>query len=88
MLNGLKEKIRVDGQRSLNDQFYILKGGVSSELDNESYVQQQKEKGLSRSSSLDSDEENCDNDLSSKISSISSVEKVAESRNVGKVIGG
>ncbi|MDE5061232.1 MULTISPECIES: hypothetical protein [Wolbachia] len=26
MLNGLKEKIRIDGQRSLNDQFYILKG--------------------------------------------------------------
>ncbi len=87
MLDRLKEKIRADGQRSLNDQFYILKGGVSSEPDNESYVPLKEKTTLRRSLSFDggygSDEENCDNDLSSNISSISSIEKVAESRNVG-----
>lgn len=90
MLNGLKEEIRADGQRSLNDQFYILKEGVSNELDNESYVPLKEKTTLRRSLSFDggygSDEENCDNDLSSNISSISSVEKVAESRNVGKAL--
>ncbi|TVS86033.1 hypothetical protein COM43_004015 [Wolbachia pipientis] len=90
MLNGLKEEIRADGQRSLNDQFYILKEGVSNELDNESDVPLKEKTTLHKSpsldSGLDSDEENCDNDLSSNISSISSVEKVAESRNVGKAL--
>ncbi|MGL9757620.1 MAG: hypothetical protein ACR5LA_01910 [Wolbachia sp.] len=63
-----------------NHQFYTLTGNVFSEPDSAS----QKKTELSRSSSfdsgLDSDEENYDNDLSSKISSI---EKVAESRSVG-----
>ncbi|UVW83594.1 hypothetical protein [Wolbachia endosymbiont of Aedes albopictus] len=90
MLNGLKEEIRADGQRSLNDQFYILKEGVSNELDNESCVPLKEKTTLRRSLSFDggygSDKENCDDDLSSNISSISSVEKVAESRNVGKAL--
>jgi chromosome segregation ATPase len=54
----------------------------SSSLDNESYVLLEEKTTLLRSSSvdsgLDSDEENCDDDLSSKISPISSIEKVAE----------
>ncbi|WP_353286768.1 hypothetical protein [Wolbachia endosymbiont (group A) of Anthophora plumipes] len=97
MLNGLEEKIRADGQRSLNDQFYTLTGDISSEPDNAprkkielsrpSSVPPEEERKLSRSSSFDkgydSNEENCDNDLSSNISPISSIEKVAESRNVG-----
>ncbi|WP_250296942.1 coiled-coil domain-containing protein [Wolbachia endosymbiont of Oedothorax gibbosus] len=87
MLDGLKEKIFADGQRSHNDQFYILKGGVSSELDNESCVPLKEKTTLRRSLSFDdgygSDKENCDDDLSSNISPISSTEKVAESRNVG-----
>ncbi|WP_419247363.1 hypothetical protein ACJZL1_01650 [Wolbachia endosymbiont of Rhagoletis indifferens] len=102
MLNGLEEKIRADGQRSLNDQFYTLTGDISSEpdnaprkkielsrslsLDNESYVPLEGERRSLRSLSIDggygSDEENCDNDLSSNITT-SSIEKVAESRNVG-----
>ncbi|MBC6685748.1 hypothetical protein H9I48_00515 [Wolbachia pipientis] len=90
MLNGLKEKILADGQRSHNDQFYILKGGVSSELDNESCVPLKEKTTLRRSLSFDdgygSNKKNCDDDLSSNISSISSVEKVAESRNVGKAL--
>ncbi|MDX5462152.1 MAG: hypothetical protein O7157_01080 [Wolbachia endosymbiont of Tetragnatha montana] len=89
MLDGLKEKILADGQRSHNDQFYILKGGVSSELDNESCVPLKEKTTLRRSLSFDdgygSDKENCDDDLSSNISPISSTEKVAESRNVGSL---
>jgi chromosome segregation ATPase len=54
----------------------------SSSLDNESYVLLEEKTTLLRSSSVDSglnsDEENCDDDLSSKISPISSIEKVAE----------
>ncbi|MFL3876463.1 hypothetical protein [Wolbachia endosymbiont of Trichogramma kaykai] len=67
-------------QRSFNHQFYTLAGNVFSEPDSAS----QKKTELSRSSSfdsrLDSDEENCDNDLSSNIGSI---EKLVESRSVG-----
>lgn len=93
MLNGLKEKIRADGQRSFNDQFYTLTGDISSEPDNaprkkiklsrsvsfdsesgnESYVPQERD----NDSAYDSNEENCDNDLSSNIT-ITSIEKVAE----------
>ncbi len=51
MLNGLKEKIRADGQRSLNDQFYTLTGNISSEPDNAP----QKKSGLSKSLSLDNE---------------------------------
>lgn len=104
MLNGLEEKIRADGQRSLNDQFYTLTGDISSEpdnasrkkielsrslsLDNESYVPLEGERRSLRSLSIDggygSDEENCDNDLSSKspMSLFEEVE-VEKSRNVG-----
>ncbi|WP_065106743.1 coiled-coil domain-containing protein, partial [Wolbachia endosymbiont of Nomada ferruginata] len=61
----------------------------SSSVDNESYVPLREKTTLLRSlsvdSGLDSDEENCDNDLSFNISPISSIEKVAESRNVGRV---
>ena len=60
----------------------MLMGNVSNEPDN---VPQPK-RNLSRSLSIDegygSDKENCDNDLSSNISPISSIEKVAKSRNV------
>lgn len=45
-----------------------------------SYVPQEGD----NDSAYDSNEENCDNDLSSNISSISSIEKVAESRNVDR----
>lgn len=71
-------------------QYYSLMGEVFSELDNESDVPLKEKTTLHKSpsldSGLDSDEENCDNDLSSNISSISSVEKVAESRNVGNLL--
>ncbi|WP_264331063.1 hypothetical protein [Wolbachia endosymbiont (group B) of Erebia ligea] len=84
--NGLSSNMSSIEQRSFNHQFYTLAGNVFSEPDSAS----QKKTELSRSSSfdsgLDSDEENCDNDLSSNISSISSVEKVAESRNVGNLL--
>ncbi|WP_081600806.1 hypothetical protein [Wolbachia endosymbiont of Drosophila simulans] len=78
--NGLSSNMSSIEQRSFNHQFYTLAGNVFSEPDSAS----QKKTELSRSSSfdsgLDSDEENCDNDSSSNISSI---EKVAESRSVG-----
>lgn len=71
-------------------QYYSLMGEVFSEPDNESDVPLKEKTTLHKSpsldSELDSDEENCDNDLSSNISSISSVEKVAESRNVGNLL--
>ncbi|WP_143689576.1 hypothetical protein [Wolbachia endosymbiont of Nilaparvata lugens] len=71
-------------------QYYSLMGEVFSEPDNESDVPLKEKTTLHKSpsldSGLDSDEENCDNDLSSNISSISSVEKVAESRNVGNLL--
>ncbi|WP_425385906.1 hypothetical protein [Wolbachia endosymbiont (group A) of Barypeithes pellucidus] len=58
----------------------------SLSLDNESYVPLEGERRSLRSLSIDGgyggDEENCDNDLSSNITT-SSIEKVAESRNVG-----
>lgn len=67
-------------------QYYSLMGEVFSEPDNESDVPLKEKTTLHKSpsldSGLDSNEENCDNDLSSNISSISSVEKVAESRNL------
>lgn len=54
----------------------------NSESDNESYVPLKEKTTLRRSSSVDdgygSDKENCDDDLSSNISPISSIEKVAE----------
>ncbi|WP_264683301.1 MULTISPECIES: hypothetical protein [unclassified Wolbachia] len=78
--NGLSSNMSSIEQRSFNHQFYTLAGNVFSEPDSAS----QKKTELSRSSSfdsgLDSDEENCDNDLSSNITSI---EKVVESRSVG-----
>lgn len=84
--NGLSSNMSSIEQRSFNHQFYTLAGNVFSEPDSAS----QKKTELSRSSSfdsgLDSDEESCDNDLSSNISSISSVEKVAESRKVGNLL--
>ncbi|UPA54803.1 hypothetical protein MWH06_05935 [Wolbachia pipientis] len=102
--NGLSSNISSIEQRSFNHRFYNLTGDISSEpdnvprkkielfrslsfdseSDNESYVPQEGD----NDSAYDSNEENCDNDLSSNISSISSVEKVAERGNVGKVIGG
>ncbi len=96
MLNGLKEKIRADGQRSLNDQFYTLTGDTSSEPHNaplqqrkllrSSSVPPEEERKLSRSSSFDegynSDGENYGNNLPSSIGSDISIEKVAKSRNV------
>ena len=70
--------------------YYTLMGEVFNEPDNESNVPLKEKTTLCRSLSFDggygSDEENCDNDLSSNISSISSVEKVAESRNVGNLL--
>jgi len=100
----LSEETFADKQKGFNNQFYTLTGNISSEpdnvprkkielsrslsfdseSDNESYVPQEGD----NDSAYDSNEENCDNDLSSNISSISSVEKVAERGNVGKVIGG
>lgn len=60
-----------------------------SESDNESYVPLEGERRSLRSSSIDdgygSDKENCDDDLSSNITT-TSIEKVAESRNVGKAL--
>ncbi|WP_343288762.1 hypothetical protein [Wolbachia endosymbiont of Encarsia formosa] len=102
MLDGLEEKIRADKQKGFNDQFYTPTGDISSEPDNvprkkielsrslsfdsefgnESYVPQERD----NDSAYDSNEENCDNDLSSNISSISSVEKLAESRKVGNLL--
>ncbi|BET32387.1 MULTISPECIES: hypothetical protein [Wolbachia] len=64
--------------------YYTLMGEVFNETDNESNVPLKEKTTLCRSLSFDggygSDEENCDNDLSSNITSI---EKVVESRSVG-----
>lgn len=64
--------------------YYTLMGEVFNEPDNESNVPLKEKTTLCRSLSFDggygSDEENCNNHLSSNISSI---EKVAESRSVG-----
>ncbi|WP_353278327.1 hypothetical protein [Wolbachia endosymbiont (group B) of Longitarsus flavicornis] len=82
--DGLGEKIHADEQRSLNNQFYTPTRNIFNETNNESCVPLEEKMTLLRSSSfdsgLDSDEENCDNDLSSNITSI---EKVVESRSVG-----
>ncbi|WP_253302235.1 coiled-coil domain-containing protein [Wolbachia endosymbiont of Psylliodes chrysocephala] len=84
----LSEETFADKQKGFKNQFYTLTRSLSfdSESDNESYVPLEEERKSLRSSSIDngygSDKENCDNDLSSNISPISSIEKVAKSRNV------